>query len=631
MNRASPVLAALLWLGAAAPASAVQQIELALGSLAGPGWQAVDVRLVLDMGGDRPAGALQVRQLGLPAPVGAVGPLKVECGALDLGPERIACRRGRLHGRGPGGAPLELTATAEYQPASGRLALRLRAPDLGFASADGLREAEGVSLALALEGQRRAHEWQFRAMLDVDRGALYWDPVYLDFEAQPLAVELAGGWRQRRLRLDSFTVSQAGVASLAGAAEIDTGADVPLRRLQFKDLALELPAAWETWGQPWLLGTLAGDLQIAGRLTGSLSYRRGRGIESLVLRPQALGVSDEAGRFSITGLEGEVNWDRTAQRSSRLAWQAGRFYRVDVGGARLSIDSRGRRLRLAEPAEIPVLDGQLAIEAWSFDVPEGGEGPRWTFDGILTPISLTRLTKALDWPPLAGRLSGVIPDVHYAERRLEVGGVLLVRAFDGDITVRDLVLQDPLGLVPRLYADVRIRNLDLETLTRTFSFGKIEGRLNGRIDGLVLEDWKPVAFDARLETPPGDRSRHRISQKAVDNLTSIGGGVGGALSRTFLGMFEEFPYDRLGLACRLENGVCRMSGVEPRPEGGYYIVKGRLLPRLDIVGFADEVDWEALVERIQAAVETRGVTVDLRGKIQETRGKRNPVGDTGDE
>ena len=87
----------------------------------------------------------------------------------------------------------------------------------------------------------------------------------------------------------------------------------------------------------------------------------------------------------------------------------------------------------------------------------------------------------------------------------------------------------------------------------------------------------PEAFDAFLFTPPDDRSQQRISQRAVTNLSSIGGGSGGgvaaALQGGFLRFFDDFGYDRLGLSCRLANDVCLMGGVMPAP-GGYYIVKG---------------------------------------------------------
>jgi len=173
-----------------------------------------------------------------------------------------------------------------------------------------------------------------------------------------------------------------------------------------------------------------------------------------------------------------------------------------------------------------------------------------------------------------------------------------------------LWLAEPFGIVPRLWLDARVKNIDLETLTETFSFGRIEGRLGGKVDGLYMESWRPVAFDAVFATPAGDTSRHRISQKAVDNISSIGGGgVGGALSRSFMRFLEDFPYDRLGIRCQLENGTCDMGGVQAAPNG-YYIVKGRLLPpRLDVIGYADRVDWDSLVAQIVAVTRRQGAVM----------------------
>ncbi len=96
----------------------------------------------------------------------------------------------------------------------------------------------------------------------------------------------------------------------------------------------------------------------------------------------------------------------------------------------------------------------------------------------------------------------------------------------------------------------------------------------------------------------------------MDNISSIGGaGVGGALSRSFLRFFEDFPYDRLGIRCRLENGVCAMGGVEPAVNG-YYLVKGRFIPpRLDVIGYADRVDWDSLISQIVAVTGQQEVIV----------------------
>ena len=92
----------------------------------------------------------------------------------------------------------------------------------------------------------------------------------------------------------------------------------------------------------------------------------------------------------------------------------------------------------------------------------------------------------------------------------------------------------------------------------------------------------------------------------MDNISNLGGaGVAGAISRSFLRFFEEFGYDRLGISCRLVDNVCHMGGVAPAKQG-YYLVEGQLLPRLDVIGYSDQVAWNSLVERLVAI--TKGET-----------------------
>jgi hypothetical protein len=217
---------------------------------------------------------------------------------------------------------------------------------------------------------------------------------------------------------------------------------------------------------------------------------------------------------------------------------------------------------------------------------------------------LQQVTKAFGWPEFAGRIAGRIPGLTYRDRLLTLQGDLEAEVFDGRVTARNLRVRDPLGAFPRLYADVVARDLDLDLITRTFEFGSITGRLDGDLLALETFNWTPVAFDLRLATPERDRSRHRISQKAVKNLSNIGGGGGGvtaALQSGALRFFENFRYDRIGLACRLRDDVCQMSGVEPA-KAGYYIVKGSGLPRIDIIGNQTRVDWPLLLAQVSAAV-----------------------------
>jgi hypothetical protein len=162
-----------------------------------------------------------------------------------------------------------------------------------------------------------------------------------------------------------------------------------------------------------------------------------------------------------------------------------------------------------------------------------------------------------------------------------------------------------------MFADVRARNLDLSLVTNTFEVGSITGRLEADILGMHLFAWSPIEFDARLATPSGDKSRHRISARAVSSLSNVGGGGGGvvaALQSGVLKFFDEYSYDKLGIRCRLKNDVCLMAGIAPAGMG-YYIVKGAGLPRIDIIGTAGRVDWPQLLSGIEAATSGEGPVV----------------------
>ncbi|MEJ1964303.1 MAG: hypothetical protein WDO56_23260 [Gammaproteobacteria bacterium] len=99
-----------------------------------------------------------------------------------------------------------------------------------------------------------------------------------------------------------------------------------------------------------------------------------------------------------------------------------------------------------------------------------------------------------------------------------------------------------------------------------------------------------------------------------------GGMVTAALQKGVLQFFDDYRYERLGIACRLENDICTMSGIEPagmdictmsgiEPAGmGYYLVKGRGLPRIDVIGNQGEVAWPQLVAQIASGIQN-GPTV----------------------
>src|SRR6185436_3880830 len=146
--------------------------------------------------------------------------------------------------------------------------------------------------------------------------------------------------------------------------------------------------------------------------------------------------------------------------------------------------------------------------------PPGPEGWRWSFSGAMTPVSMARFTEAVGWPVMHGTISFAIPKVSYAQSTLRVGGALMFKVFDGSVEADNLTLTEPFGKAPRFAADLHVRNLDLDQLTRTFSFGRITGRIDATVKGLEMVNWAPVRFDGSIYSSDGDYPR-KISQLAV--------------------------------------------------------------------------------------------------------------------
>ncbi|MGB8327405.1 MAG: hypothetical protein WCE48_07480, partial [Steroidobacteraceae bacterium] len=485
-------------------------------------------------------------------------------------------------------APFELSnlaGTVVAEKLAADLALTLRAAGSGYAVELGATSAAGQALA---------------------------GPVLLDLKANPVRFAATGQFAAGALELRDLNVHCSRLLDARGSATLSLRAAPSVRHARLTIDAFEFPAAYTSFLQIALAATDFSSLATTGRVTGDVELADDAP-RRFTLRSDGLDLVDTKERVHVRGLAGEVNWvadPDAAVLPSRLAWKSGGAYGLSGGEAHIEFVSRALAAALSRPARIPIFDGALAVR--SLQVHDLGK-PSLTlaFDAGLEPISMPLLSRAFHWPELSGTVSGHIPALAYRDRTLTFGGDVVANVFDGTIRGSNIRLQDPLGPWPRLFASLAARNLDLELVTRTFAVGTITGRLEGDIRNLELFRWSPVAFDARLATPRNDPGPHRISAKAVGNLSNIGGGGGKVISALQSGMlryFQEFGYDQLGIQCRLRNDVCLMSGVQ-RAGIGYYIVKGKGLPRVDIVGNQGRVNWRQLVSQIVAGMTTEGITV----------------------
>lgn len=587
--------AALLALPAATATALDLRLESRLEAVAGPGWRAEGIVFTLAHTATG-TGQLQaeIKRLELPG-LPPLMQLALRCAEFSLTDADIRCSGGELKLAGQIAAvAFTLTRGADSAITAAKITLNSRR--LTLASADGRYAADKLNARLNVRWT--VAQSAFTAELALNGGQLYLDPLFWDVAAAPLTLSATGKQDGARWVIDQATLQQPGVLTAQGALTVAAG----LQSLDMTVENAEFPAAYTQYLQPWLGASVLAGVQTTGRLSGRLAYSKGR-LQALAVNLDKVSLEDPAGQFGLSGIHARIAWDTgKTPRPATLRWQAGHLYALTLSPAELSAETRAASVALTRPARIPLLDGALLLEEFS-----GHWQPQlaWQLRARLLPLSMQQLSAVFGWPALAGQLAGEIPRMRYANGDLAVDGSLRVRVFDGDIGVDHLLIDDLFGPTPALGADLTVRNLDLLTLTRTFDFGRIEGKLGGRVTGLRLLNWQPVAFDAVLETPPNDDSRRRISQQAVQAISSLGG-AGAAVGSGFLSLFEEFNYRRLGVRCRLEGEVCIMDGVAPAPDGAYYLVQGSGLPRIDVIGYNRRVDWPELLARLKAAMQSEG-------------------------
>lgn len=464
---------------------------------------------------------------------------------------------------------------------------------------------------LSVDARSDGRQWQFTVEFAGDRGEVYVEPIYANLAQHALRLR-AGGVRTddfRSFAIDEFLVDQDSQVTLSGSATValpgDDGGTVSLSgTVDITETSLE--AIYSSVLRIAAAGTVLGDLETAGRIAGRIKVQDNAPL-SATLELRDVIVDDLKRRFALYGVNGTLHWPGPTAAAadappSQLHWESGNAYNIELGAATIEARLGGADFELLKPLRLPTMGGALLINQLVVN-DYGTEEASGLLDAELEPVQLGQLSGALGWPAFSGSLSGRLPLLQYQGNSMTVGGSLTASAFGGDIEVSGLRIAQPFGLVPRLDATISLRQLDLERLTNTFSFGLIQGRLSGDVTGLSMIGWQPVAMDMHLYTPEKDRTPHRISQRAVENLASVGGGgAAAALSGGLLKFFEVFAYDRIALRCVLRDGSCAMSGAGAAGDGplgkGFYIVKGKGVPRIDVVGYRSKVSWSALLRQL---------------------------------
>ncbi len=340
------------------------------------------------------------------------------------------------------------------------------------------------------------------------------------------------------------------------------------------------------------------ELDIIGQAEGFITIENAE-IIALSTTLADLSLEMVAKRTEIENLKGQLNWHKQGQwQTSKLAWDALLLAGMPINQSDLQFKTTGQQLQVQQNTSIPIFDGSLKINQLHLTDLFKNE-IAIDFDGEVEPISLALITEKMGWPIMQGSIAGKIPGMKKVGHSITFDGTLLLNVFAGKLQIDNLSIERLFGIAPVVAADIRFSGLNLSQITSTFDFGEITGLIEGYVTGLRITNWKPDRLNAHIQSLKSKGIKQTISQRAIDNISSIGG-IQGALSRSFLRFFDSFKYKKIGIGCKLRNSICEMSGIK-NADGNqniYHLIQGSGIPSINIIGFQKFIDWEVFLDRL---------------------------------
>jgi hypothetical protein len=508
-----------------------------------------------------------------------------------------------------------VTVDVRLEPAEGgpRLAATAVLGRIGFTSPAGDVIGQNLEGRVDLEARLTARP-RVNVDLALRRGEALWGTVYLDLSKDPLDLR-AGGTR-------------------AGPAEYGDllldGRSARFGRLEIRGEARRVEKIWRHRGRLALRDARLGPIfRTFLRDPLAASHPGLAGLETEGSAEVALSFS---GSGNAADLDGALRLRLTnLHRGADPALLSGldidlpftySFGAADPGRPAPSDVSKWGRLRLEKirlsgqelgPLEMPAvlvpnrlyLGGTVRGSLFGANLVLR----RIRLDEPLSPVVRLRMAAELDdldlsripgnKPVIEGRLGGILDPVSLGRERMTAGGELTGDLLGGRLNVRRVTVERPFSEGREIGADVTVDRIDLERLSAALGVGRVTGRLSGSIMGLRVAYGQPVAFDLKMESVPAKGVGQSVSLKAVNSISLIGtgsalSGLGLSLMTTF---FREFPYEKIGFGCSLENDVFTVRGLI-HEDGVEYLVKRRFFAGIDVVngnpdnriGFSDMLE-----------------------------------------
>ena len=273
----------------------------------------------------------------------------------------------------------------------------------------------------------------------------------------------------------------------------------------------------------------------------------------------------------------------------------------------ISLDAGPNRLSVTSPITLKVPGGKIRVGPI---LCRGIFSSKTSVDTsiALNKIEIKPLLSEFWSHPAGGIINGKLDPVHFERGTISTRGDIKANVFNGEVILSHLGASGLFTSAPLFKLNAQWKDLNLVEMTKDTSFGKVQGVLKGHLKNLEIAYGQPQRFDLLLETVKKEGVPQRISVRAVDNISRIGGGQSPfmGVAGIFASLFKEFPYEKIGIRALLENDVFRINGTI-REDGQEYLVKRGGFSGVNVVNQNPDnrTSFKDMVKRIKRVTDSK--------------------------
>ncbi len=468
----------------------------------------------------------------------------------------------------------------------------------GFSSPDSLYLGDGVSGTVKLQFRDDVKRgFLFNAETDVHGFGLLLSDFFVNFEKKRISVRASGRVAEEGGVNDlECEVSIPAVLSAHVSGDVDFSPSGAKGDLTYRLTASSMNDAFGLFFRDffrnriaWLYtGTVAGTLSSRGSVTGNLSAPRVSG--NVTVAGGSIDLPDIDTRFEEISVSLPFSFDLSGGHKSdpgrrlnpgdfgEVAFSRAVVGGIEIGGITVSPALAGNALAFREDVVLPVSGGSIKIG--SFTATDIFDGNRTVSLSLhVKGVSVAGIFPKEKSVNLQGELSGDLPEVRIAEKKLFTSGYLAATIFKGTVKVENIWAENIFDAGRRFGCDVSFTEIDLGALTQTIDMGRVTGIAEGEISNLVFSYGGPERFVFEVSTVDKRGVPKKVSVEFVDKLTILGSGstlLSGVLKGGINRFIHDFSYSKIGIHLELKDDYFTLRGTIHQGDKEYFIRRSGL-------------------------------------------------------